>query len=289
MRSGAGRRHSIVTDRHSLSHPSRLNERRVLAAVHVQLVKRRGRPALSAMGDHLTIPYEALCAFRSKHVFNPWAERDALDDKTPVADGSTGPAGRLARLRAHFSCEPSLVLLGEASGYQGCHFSGMPFTNEKLLLEGRIPRVSARARLTTRARPWSEPSATVVWGALHALGLADRTVLWNSFAWHPFKPGDPYSNRAPTRDELEAGRAVLDGVLDSFAGARIVAVGKVAERTLRGLGREPHAVVRHPSMGGANEFRAGLGAVAAALARRPLRSAGGRGRWLEVRRRRSNP
>ena len=115
-----------------------------------------------------------------------------------------------------------------------------------------------------------------MWGTLHALGLAERTVLWNAFAWHPFKPGEPYSNRAPTRDELEAGRAVLDAVLAPFASARIVAVGKVAERTLRKLGREPDATVRHPSMGGATEFRAGLAALAAKLgwARTERRAAG---------------
>jgi len=213
----------------------------------------------------VTIPFEALRSFRSPHVFNPWAERDPLDVAGPAGSGEPGPAGRLSRLKAHFAAAPSLVLLGEASGYQGCHFSGMPFTNEKLLLEGRIPRVRVAARLTTRTRPWCEPSATVVWGTLHALGLAERTVLWNAFAWHPFKPGDPYSNRAPTRDELESGRDVLDAVLAAFAGAKVVAVGKVAERTLRGLGREADATVRHPSMGGANEFRAGLAALAARL------------------------
>ena len=213
----------------------------------------------------MTIPYEALRAFRSRHVFNPWAERDPLDTADAAGPSGSGPDGRLSRLKAHFATSPALVLLGEASGYQGCHFSGMPFTNEKLLLEGRIPRVRVTARLTTRPRPWCEPSATVVWGTLQMLGLAERTVLWNAFAWHPFKPGDPYSNRAPSRGELEAGREVLDGVLGSFAGAKVVAVGKVGERTLRGLGREPYATLRHPSMGGANEFRAGLTALAIRL------------------------
>jgi hypothetical protein len=213
----------------------------------------------------VTIPFEALRAFRSRHVFNPWAERDPLDAAESADSAALGPDGRLSRLKAHFAATPALVLLGEASGYQGCHFSGMPFTNEKLLLEGRIPRVRVADRLTTRVRPWCEPSATVVWGTLHALGLAERTVLWNAFAWHPFKPGDPYSNRAPTRAELEAGRDVLDGVLNAFGRAKVVAVGKVAERTLRALGREPYATVRHPSMGGANEFRAGLAALAERL------------------------
>ncbi|MBS0393606.1 MAG: uracil-DNA glycosylase [Proteobacteria bacterium] len=219
------------------------------------------RGGLQGPGSHrVRIPYEALCEFRAPHVFNPWAQRDPLDLDGPDA----GPAARLARLRAHFSIRPELVLIGEAAGYQGCHFSGMAFTNEKLLLAGLVPRAAAAARLTARARPWCEPSATVVWGTLRALGIAERTVLWNAFAWHPHRPGTPYSNRAPDRAELEAGREVLEGVLGAFSRARVVAVGKVAERTLRSLGREPHAVVRHPSMGGASEFRRGLAALAAA-------------------------
>ncbi|MBS0374325.1 MAG: uracil-DNA glycosylase [Proteobacteria bacterium] len=210
------------------------------------------------------IPFDELVRFRAPHVFNPWAERDPLDAR---GEG-TGPAARLERLRAHFEVPARLVLIGEASGYQGCHFSGMAFTNEKLLLAGAVPRVGrATVRLTTRPRPWCEPSATVVWGALQALGLAGSTVLWNAFAWHPFKPGATYSNRAPTRAELESGRPVLDGVLDAFPRACLVAVGKVAERTLRGLGREPAATLRHPSMGGAREFRAGLAALAPTLGR----------------------
>lgn len=220
----------------------------------------------------MAIPYAALLDFRSDHVFNPWAQRDPLDDVHSDRPDDIGPCARLARLRAHFEIAPALVLVGEASGYQGCHFSGLAFTNEKLLIERRIPRIDSVGRLTTRPRPWCEPSATVVWGALHALGLADRTVLWNAFAWHPFKPGQPYSNRPPTRCELEHGREVLDGVLDEFSAASIVAVGQVADRALRGLGRAPDATVRHPSMGGANEFRAGLGALAKRLiTERPAR------------------
>jgi len=203
----------------------------------------------------VTIPYQALQSFCSRDVFNPWAQPDPLD---LAGSPAAGPTARLHRLRRHFDVDARLVLIGEAAGYQGCHFSGLAFTNERLMLEGKIPRITVPGRFTSRPRPWCEPSATVVWGALHGLGIAASTVLWNSFAWHPYKSGDPYSNRAPTRDELEAGRDVLDGVLSSFKRARVVAVGQVAGRSLRALGREPTAVLRHPSMGGANEFRQGL-------------------------------
>jgi uracil-DNA glycosylase len=209
----------------------------------------------------MTLPWKALQAYSAADVYNPWSDADDGDLKVAEA----GPGARLARLKAHFAVDAALILVGEAAGYQGCHFSGLAFTNEKLLLDGAIPRVGLSGRITDRPRPWCEPSATIVWGALHAHGLAERTVLWNSFAWHPHKPGNPYSNRTPTRSELESGKAVLDAVLNHFADARVIAVGQVSGRTLRALGREPAAVIRHPAMGGANEFREGLRQLAKTL------------------------
>jgi hypothetical protein len=211
------------------------------------------------------IPLAALRKFSGSNVFNPWADADPLDALAGDGRVTRGPAARIARLTAHFRVSPALVLVGEASGYQGCHFSGIPFTNEKLILEGRVPRVIVAGRLTRRERPWCEPSATVMWNTLHDLGLAHRVVLWNAFAWHPFQPGKRYSNRTPTRSELAAGSVVLKAVLDIFATVPVVAVGKVAERVLRALGRAPTWTVRHPSMGGARKFRAGLEAIARAL------------------------
>ncbi len=51
---------------------------------------------------------------------------------------------------------------------------------------------------------WSEPSARIVWKALYEFGIAERTVLWNTFAFHQHKPGEPYTNRTPRSDEVEA-------------------------------------------------------------------------------------
>jgi uracil-DNA glycosylase len=118
--------------------------------------------------------------------------------------------------------------------------------------------VTVTKRLTRRDRPWSEPSATIVWGTLYELQIAEQTVLWNTFAWHPFKNNDPYSNRTPTRQELVAGLEVLSLVLAYLKPQRVIAVGKVAERTLIELAVPFSASVRHPAMGGASAFRMGL-------------------------------
>lgn len=194
--------------------------------------------------------------------FNPWADADPLD-----ADDE-GPTERRYRLLFHLTPiqAPKLLLVGEAPGYQGCHFSGVPFTNEALICAGMVPRMP-QGRLTTRETPWSEPSATVVWNTLHDLGVAERTVMWNSYPWHPHKPGEPMSNRAPTGAEIKDGLHLLSLMIRTFPEARVVAVGRSAEKALCLLGRNLDASVRHPSMGGANAFRAGLRTIVDGLGR----------------------
>lgn len=186
-------------------------------------------------------------------VFNPWLDRDPGTDA--LADA---PVARLARLRDFFGIQPRWLLLGEAAGYQGAHVSGIPFTSERLLLAGAVPRVDIGGqRLSTRARPWSEPSATTVWGTLHALDRAHDTLLWNAYPWHPHVPGRPQSNRTPTPLERRAGLPVLEALLTALPGVRCFAVGRNAEASLAEVGIEA-TPLRHPSMGGATAFREGL-------------------------------
>lgn len=197
--------------------------------------------------------FDSLHAATGPQVFNPWTQHDAGTD----APGN-GAHQRLQRLRAHLAIRPRHMLIGEASGYQGCHVSGIPFTSERLIIAGAIPRVGTDGtRLSVRPRPWSEPSATTVWGALHELGIADDTVLWNAFPWHPHLPGKLQSNRTPTPAERAAGLATLHALLAAFPEARLFAVGRQAEAATSSVGRSVTAL-RHPSMGGATAFRAGL-------------------------------
>jgi hypothetical protein len=188
-----------------------------------------------------------------RNVFNPWTDHDPGTDLSREA-----PAARKARLAAHLDTDVRLILVGEAPGYQGCHVTGIPFTSERLLMAERIPRVSCNGeRLSSRHIPWSEPSATTVWGTLHDLGLAQHAVLWNAYPWHPYKAGALQSNRTPTPGERVAGVPVLEALLAAFPSARVFAVGRTAEASLRDAGQTAEAL-RHPSMGGAALFRGQL-------------------------------
>lgn len=196
--------------------------------------------------------FRLLTATVPSGVFNPWRDIDPETDLSRSA-----PQDRLDRLAAHLSCKPRYILIGEAAGYQGCKVSGIPFTSERLLNRGDIPRIRCDDRLTSRQRPWSEPSATTVWGTLHALGIAEQAVLWNAYPWHPHKPGNRYSNRTPTPAERNAGVPILHSFLGLFPKARVFAVGRNAESALAEIGIEA-TPLRHPSMGGATQFRQNL-------------------------------
>jgi len=195
----------------------------------------------------------------SDGLFNPWTDRCVRDT------AFNGPAARRVRLAQHLDCEATLILVGEAPGYQGCRYSGVGFTSERLLLEGAIPRVSIpEGRLTTnRKTPFSEPSATIVWKQLRALGVHETTILWNALQMHPYLDGSIWSNRTPTQAELKMGYAAMQLLRQAFPKATIVAIGRKAERLLADTGIEAEAAVRHPANGGANDFALGLAKVIA--------------------------
>lgn len=186
-------------------------------------------------------------------LFNPWRS------PCPHDASGNGPAEKLDRLALHLDCDPEFILAGEAPGYQGCRYSGIAFTSERLLGEGAIPRIPAlTGRLSTRRLPFSEPSATIVWKTLYRLGIADRTLLWNAMQLHPHRPDNLWSNRTPTPDEIKLGEPALRILVETFPASRIVAVGKKSEGLLRDMGIPIAGSVRHPANGGATAFAAGL-------------------------------
>jgi uracil-DNA glycosylase len=140
--------------------------------------------------------------------------------------------GRLSEYLDRRGAAP-VILVGEAAGYRGARVSGLPFTSEQLL---------------TGSGP-GEATATIVHRVLDELCLEEQVLLWNVVPTHPHRPGRPESNRRPTRTEIEASLPFLDALTN---GRTVIAVGRLAASVL-------HApYVRHPSHGGAREFRRGL-------------------------------
>ena len=205
-------------------------------------------------------------------VFNPWWQVDKQNDI-----GRNAPGIRRKQLRAYF-CErfgnARLAVIGEAVGYRGGHFSGIPMTSERLLL-GRSKKVRLKSndffsdinpRRTSKPEKcpdgFSEPTATIVWGTLLHLGLKpNQFVLWNAFPWHSFDPRrGMLSNRMPKKSEQAVGLPVLKTFLELFPCEQVVALGKIAAAQLEELNVNAHCI-RHPASGGARLFRTQIAAV----------------------------
>lgn len=206
------------------------------------------------------------------NIFNPWRDIDPENDLGPESPGI-----RREQLKAYLSeriGKARYIIMGEALGYQGGHFTGIAMTSERIILgcqkeKGISPEdvfTSISPRRTSRpdikADGFTEPTATIVWGALLKEGLDPREfVIWNSFACHPYNPSKGLlSNRRPLEEELKQGETVLRQFLSLFPDSIVIAVGNVAGERLEALDIG-FIKVRHPANGGAGKFRQQLGGI----------------------------
>lgn len=202
-----------------------------------------------------------------RNLFNPWFHRDIKHDISPKA-----PEIRRKQLEQYLSERQNrarYLLIAEALGYQGGHFTGIAMTSERILLGHQAEKYGVNPdhvfygtehRRTSKPdvneRGMSEPTATIVWGSLIELGIDPfDVVLWNAVPWHPYnKDKGMLTNRTPLTGELEAGLKHLKNFVSLFPKAQLVAVGRKCEQSLSQLDLV-HTSVRHPANGGAPKFR----------------------------------
>ncbi len=205
------------------------------------------------LGDRLWPLFEAALfeAPGTDTLFNPYHDED------PRFDVPGAPAIRRANLGRYLDAltAPAFVLVAEAPGPHGMRFTGVPLTSEAQLTDPAFP---LHGQPTSLGAPLREYSAGIVHRTLGADWA--RVFIWNTVPFHPHPPGKPRGIRAPTRTEVARFTPLLAGVLAVLAPARVLAVGRVAERALAHIGVTA-TYLRHPSQGGARLFAEGLRAV----------------------------
>jgi uracil-DNA glycosylase len=188
-------------------------------------------------------------------LFNPYGSNNPQYDKV---DGIEIRRRNLLSYLSAFKQRPAVVVIGEAPGWRGCRFSGVPFTSEAQLSSGTLPFTGERSSIGPRPRV--ESSATLFWREMRA--LFPGFFAWNAIPLHPCKQDEPLSNRTPSAAEIDAHSELLGELLVLLEPLTIIALGRSAERASSRIG-VPTQYVRHPSHGGAAEFRAGIGQVLA--------------------------
>lgn len=207
------------------------------------------------------------------HFFNPWFQTDRLNDRSVLCSDI-----RKRQLEAYLSdrlLSAKYLLVAEALGYQGGHFTGIAMTSERILLGyHQQPNGLGPKHVFSDLKPertshehfkingMNEPTATIVWNTVLSQGIDPFSVVhWNALAWHPYDPARGYlSNRTPTSAEFRSGERVLDTFLDLFPSVRVLAVGRKSESTLARMGVTATALP-HPAYGGAPKFRAKMAEI----------------------------
>jgi len=199
----------------------------------------------------------------NEELFNLW------NDSVPSLEVENSAYLRRENFKKYFSYwlenSPKLMLIGEAPGYAGSRFTGISFTSERIIREGRLPDFMKRLNLKTTSRRmegYSEQSATIIWREL--IKVDSPIALFMTVPWHPHQKGKPLTNRKPRKDEICAGINILELFLEAFAKTRFIAIGKVAEGALKSLGVQA-IYLRHPAQGGATKFREGFKALVKSL------------------------
>lgn len=131
---------------------------------------------------------------------------------------------------------PNVLLVGEAPGYHGCRFTGVPFTSEKIIIDGidelsLLGKIRGYKKSNETLKLKTEATATIVWESLNNYSFIP--LLWNAFPFHPHKNSDNTKNRAPNKNELSIGEYFLKEIIDMFGIPTIVAIGRKAEKSLK--------------------------------------------------------
>ena len=106
----------------------------------------------------MTLPQQLWSIFESyladietiSNTFNPWK---SVDPKFDVVDADVIRRSNLKTYLSLFEKPPRFLAVGEAPGWRGCRFSGVPFTSEAQLVNEATP---FEGKQSSKESPWRD-------------------------------------------------------------------------------------------------------------------------------------
>lgn len=184
---------------------------------------------------------------QGKPLFNLYAQ---VNEDFENADAAQLRQQNLYNYLSSFPRIPTVLVIGEAPGWRGCRFSGVPFTSEAQLASSILPFSGVRTSLF--AEPLREISASCFWKELQK--FHPNFLAWNCMPFHPHQPDQPISNRSLSLQEMRVYQPILVHLIRLLEPECILAVGQKAALSLGDLSI-PHIPIRHPAHGGYRQFR----------------------------------
>jgi hypothetical protein len=188
----------------------------------------------------------------SGSLFNMYRDEAVRVDKRGAAETRRG---NLRNYLCAFTSRPATLVIGEAPGPWGCRFTGVPYTSERLYVESALPFVGQKTSVSET--PHGERSAAIFWNVMTP--HFPNFFTWNALPFHPHRSGEPLSIRSPKASEIYEHLGLLDEIMRIVEPEQLFAVGRAAQGALMKLNRS-FVPIRHPSHGGARDFREGINA-----------------------------
>lgn len=210
--------------------------------------------------------FEMLLKFpKLDNVFNPFIEHDEIYDAQEAS-----PAIRLEQFKSYINYRlgrAKVILVGSSPSSHDAKFSGIPLTDEHVLLGRKIiAPFSPHTIIDIAAKPTSSPVVRklnaqngsslsgLLYSYLYSHKIDPRTVVtWNAFPFHTHEPGDSLSNRPVRPHEVEAAYHIHQEFFNIFSGCRVLSIGQEATELMNELFIDSEAVP-HPAMIGTRNF-----------------------------------